>query len=197
MNLDYFFEQVYYYYPKNISSITNSNEYINSKEYKRLSLKLKGEDYKKKDIEKLKKNIEVIHKTKIFDYTIPTWEDRCLNLQFLLKTENSIEKKTILCINISKLIPFFVIYILEVEFDEIQNRLKYLPRRNYNKEKFDFKKNVESVKQIVYSNLNSHNEFPSELLYRKLENVNFQDIKMGDFTFFNAFFLNFHTTQFA
>ncbi|MGB5818871.1 MAG: hypothetical protein WBG90_05250 [Saonia sp.] len=194
-----FIKTVYELYPKNISAIGSRNEYLTSIEHIELNKRLSDENsiYGLSNIELAKTRIESAFKTKIEDHTVNSWLDRCYNWQFLLNPKSKESKKLVMCINISKVKHIYIIYILEVEFSETLGRLKYLPRRNLLFEQQKFKAEIEEIEEILSSELLMIKPFPKKKLDDRIIDVSFQDIEIGDFTMFNAFFLNDFTTRFA
>lgn len=189
-DLENFKKIVYKYYPKNICASKDKLFYEKTEEFI-LITKIINDISIHFDIKLFKINLEEKIKQKVFDFTLFSWYDRSYNIQFRIGNKNS--KSFIFCINISVLIPYYICYILEVEKDEELNRLKFPPRRNFIIENSIFKNKIEMVKSFIEENTTLM-EFPESILYNKINNINFQDIEMGNFTFFNAFFLNeYHT----
>jgi len=185
--------KAYLYYPKDISSFKDKVNYGNSSENKRLNDTLKNINYNElKKVDKLKNKLNVVYNKIIYDFTILSWQDRAHNIQFIL---NKRENKTyILCINISILIPVYTCYIIEIEFDLVKNKLKHSPKRNLKLEKTIFKKYIEETKLLI-ENITNYEEISCEFSDSKIADLSFQDIELGKFTIFNAFFLNNIYTQ--
>ncbi|WP_175416208.1 hypothetical protein [Aggregatimonas sangjinii] len=188
----------YEFYPKNVSSIEERHKYHESIEYNFLikSLDEKNSIY---DLNKLKSvfsTVETTFNVKIENYTLSSWLDRCHNWQFLLNENADTPRKIVMCLNISKIIPAYLVYILEVEFDEKIGRLKYSPRRNELLETKVYKQVISEIEDII-SSLLTISRFPMHILSTKIMDLSFQDIKIGEFTYLNAFFLNSYNTRFV
>ncbi len=192
-------QEAYTLYPKNICATDDHDSYLNSKENKELKFRLSDENkrYGKNNINIVITSVENRFQTKILDHTVPSYSDRCFNWQFVLNTNDSDTEKNIMCINISKVLPVFIVYILEVEYCPEKKRLKYFPRRNKILENDNYISEIQDVKMILTNSSLGVVEFPDKRLTEVIETINFQDIPMGKFTYFNAFFLNEFTTRFA
>jgi hypothetical protein len=188
-----FKQKAYSFYPKNISAIKNQTQYLNSEENKRLDNVFQNPDLTLlRKVDELKDFFKSSCKKNIYDFTIQSWQDRAYNIQFIL---NKKENKTfILCVNISMLIPFYLCYIIEVEFDSIKNKLKCSPKINLELEKSIFNNDLMKSKLFI-ENILKYKEIRFEVLDSKITDLSFQDIELGDFTLFNAFFLNNIYTQ--
>lgn len=199
VDFDSYLSTAYTFYPKNISPIKDLDKYLDSFEYKKL-LNFLSKDksiYGTNDLRALIDEIGLEFDSVVEDVTVPSWEDRCFNLQFLLNSKENENKKNVACINLSKLDRIYLVYILEVEYDEKLNRLKYLPRRNKNLEFEKFNPHIITIKEIIENRLENIREFPDNLIDKISPDIGFQDIDLGKFTMFNCFFLNNFTTRFA
>lgn len=198
-NPEQFYEIAYRYYPKGISCIENREEYINSSEHKELVKLTSNENrlYKISDLELIKKEIETTFTTKLLDYTVESSKDRCYNWQFKLDSEYATGKKDVMCINISKILPSYLIYVLEVEFSEELGRLKYLPRRNQNLENGTYKTYIEKIEHIIKTQIEILKPFSRDNLDLIIPDIGFEYMELGQFSMFNAFFLNEFTTRFS
>lgn len=198
MELESLKKVAYQFYPKGISSIDNSEGYKNSLENRNLVSFLKsGALYSKKELGRLLIRMDNELDLDFEDVTVESWYDRCYNWQALIQQEGN--KKLVLCVNISKILPTYISYLLEVEFDEALGRLKYLPRRNYDLEENDFKEIFSKLDGILTESFESTKifKFPKDLLHVRLSDLSFQDIDFDNLTMFNAFFLNSLTTRHA
>ncbi|WP_420320983.1 hypothetical protein [Flagellimonas sp.] len=199
VDFDNYSATAYTFYPKNISPIQDLDKYLDSTEYKKL-LSFLSQDkdiYGTDDLSSIMDEIGLEFDSVVEDVTVPSWHDRCINLQFLLNSRENESKKNVACINLSKLDRVYLVYILEVEYDEKLNRLKYLPRRNKLLESTEFNSHITTIKWILENRLENMREFPDDLIDRILPDIGFQDIDLGRFTMFNCFFLNNFTTRFA
>ena len=179
----------YIYYPQNVDAVGEQEIYFNSSEFKNLDNVIasfkndfsysKLDDYKEK-ISHLSEDIKFV------DATLFDWLDRAYNFQ-LYKIINN--KAYSLCINISVLIPFYTCYSLELEIDEKTGAWLGHPKENESVKENYFKKEVSELSKMTSDDLGI-SLFPKEIENKILKGISFQDIKEGDFTFFNAFFLN-------
>ena len=179
----------YIYYPQNVDAVGEQEIYLNSSEFKNLNNVIasfkndfsysKLDDYKEK-ISHLSEDIKFV------DATLFDWLDRAYNFQ-LYKIINN--KAYSLCINISVLIPFYTCYSLELEIDEKTGAWLGHPKENESVKENYFKKEVSELSKMTSDDLGI-SLFPKEIENKILKGISFQDIKEGDFTFFNAFFLN-------
>jgi hypothetical protein len=194
-----FYEIAYRYYPKNISGVKNRTEYVDSKEYQELVKITTSENglYRTSDLECVKNEIEYSFNEKLLDHTVKSLNDRCYNWQFKLNTVYRTKKKDVMCINLSKIVPFFFIYVLEVEFCEKLKRLKYKPRRNLNLENGTYNNDIQKIEDILKTHITILNPFPKDYLELLIPNISFEYMDLGKLSMFNAFFLNEFTTRFV
>lgn len=127
------------------------------------------------------------------DNSLFQWHDRAYNLQCKIDSFNN--KSLVLCINISVVIPYYICYILEIEHSEKSETLKFIPRRNFVIENGLYLTFLEQTKIILEKEFHVK-EFPKELLYESIKGINFQDIEIEKFNYFNAFFLNDYFTNY-
>lgn len=183
-----FLKKIYNLYPKEISPLWDIEKYRNQSEHKTLvELISKKEIFPEEKKEKLIDDLKNLYNLKVEDFSLFSWNDRAYNLQSLLSREELV--CNVLCINISVIIPSYTIYILKTERENMEEfKLKYPPTLNDSLlEKYsDLIGSVESLLENQY-NLK---KFPNNLKDKIISNVGFQDIGIGKFTFFNAFFLD-------
>ena len=122
----------------------------------------------------------------ITDTTVFNWEDRCISLEIDFLQNSTLNK---ICIHISFLIPFYIIYVLENEIELNPYKWKTIPTHNKEKENTIFLEKIKTLSLIIEKHT-SFNKFPMHLINEIIHDINFQDIEMGEFNFFNAFFLN-------
>ncbi len=178
----------YTYYPKGIDNIEENEKYIYSEEFKRL-LFVKSTFYQMEDNSKqikllidkfLKNNLT----NKIQDMTSFDF-DRCLSFEIeIVEGDNKLIK---ICLNISLLIPYYIVYILENEIQLNPYKWITLPKRIKEKEINQYKEHLETISSIV-EEITMFNKFPEDIANTIIPDLAFQDIRMGSFTFFNAFF---------
>jgi hypothetical protein len=179
----------YLFYPKNIDNMLDKEYYLKTYEYKNLSNTLNEfTNYLESDFyTKIINEIKSIDQYKsITDTTVFNWEDRCISLEIDFLQNSTLNK---ICIHISFLIPFYIIYVLENEIELNPYKWKTIPTHNKEKENTFFLEKIKTLSLIIEKHTN-FNKFPMHLINEIIHDINFQDIEMGEFNFFNAFFLN-------
>lgn len=192
---EFFQQKISEIYPKEISHFRDKENYILSQEYKNLmsliSFKKAFSDSKK---ENLINDLKIEQNIDFSDFSLFSWNDRAHNIQTLLKTDGLIS--IILCINISVIIPYYTIYTLKIErksVNEMRRKHSPITEESYMKE---FSELVSKIKLLLEKKYKLK-KFPDELLNQITDGFSFQDIEVGSFTFFNAFFLDTYShTQF-
>ena len=180
----------YLYYPKGLSSIEQREVYKNSIEYNRL-LDITNNFSKEDDyifsynllLSELKKHDELKN---IRDVSLFHWQDRAVSFEIDYVVENRLNK---LCLNISLLVPFYVVFLLENEIQLDPYKWITLPKRNKELELTKYDNSIKLISNIVEGTIN-YNKFPDELANIILPDLSFNDIRFGDFTLYNAFFLD-------
>lgn len=185
---EFFLQKVTTIYPEGISHFRDKEKYVSSKEYKRLlSLISSKEVFSDSKKESLINDLKIEQELEFRDFSLFSWNDRAHNIQTILKSENLIS--IVLCINISIIIPYYTIYTLKIERESINKiKRKYSPIKD-NSLLVEFSDLTLKIKQL-FENRYKLKEFPDMLLKQTIGNISFQDIELGDFTFFNAFFLD-------
>ena len=179
----------YLFYPKNIDNMLDKEYYLKTYEFKNLSNTLNEfTNYLESDFyTKIINEIKSIDQFKnITDTTVFNWEDRCISLEIDFLQNSTLNK---ICIHISFLIPFYIIYVLENEIELNPYKWKTIPTHNKEKENTIFLEKIKTLSLIIEKHT-SFNKFPMHLINEIIHDINFQDIEMGEFNFFNAFFLN-------
>ncbi len=126
--------------------------------------------------------------TCVQDYSRTQINGMCYNLQLI----NDIHKLNLshsLCINLSVIAPFFHIHVLELKRKK-DNFSKWngFPERINLLENSTYKKDIADIKNFLTSKL-CLNEFPDNLLDEIVTpDIFTEDIRKGEFTYFNAFF---------
>jgi len=180
----------YSYYPKGICNISNKEKYLNSLEYKKTEQLLSSffdTEESKMTYDALLYELQRLTFVKeIKDATLLQWQDRCLSFEIEYLEG---DKLTRICIHISLLIPYYLIYILDNAVAFEPYRWLSYPQRNIEKEKHEFAERISEISKVIESVTNFH-PFNEELAEIVLPDLNFKDIRMGEFTLFNAFFLD-------
>jgi len=177
---------VYKYYPKNVDSFLNRELYHNTNEYKNLISKINDNKNKIKDIEEVILNLKKIDSSfKFDDFTLFEWFDRCYNFQMSKITDNFFVSVNI---NISLISNFYIVYIKSNKVNDL-NRFDSVSNRNSFLETNVHKDLINIISKLIEDKL-FYTKFPAEYVDKVIPDINFQDIEMGKFTFYNAFFLN-------
>lgn len=173
--------QAYKFYPKNINSISDKKKYLNSEQYQNLSEII--EYHKSLNFEEskffeslLRNNIDddyIIYETTYFD-----WMDRCYTYEII---NNNSEGKFLLKIFKSILGPYYTFKYFKLI--HLEERTKFIALDELYFQNLEF---VKKSKQLLQDM--NFSEIPEKLTNQKIENINFDDIEMGDFTIFNSFF---------
>lgn len=181
---------VYTYYPKGISNIDERDKYLKSLEFSRLFAITDNFHENRNNIDNYTALISEFKKynwiKKIQDVSLLHWQDRALTFEIEYLENNKLIK---LCVNISLLIPYYVIYVLENEIQIDPYKWITLPKRNKKLETTKYSEHIALISLII-KNITKFNLFPEDLANVILPDLSFKDIRMGDFTFFNAFFLD-------
>ena len=179
----------YSFYPKNICNMHDKENYFQSCEYKNLTKTLNSFfEYKTfpfyTDLINFLKEDESMGKVQ--DVTLLEWEDRCISLELDFIEGTTIDK---ICIHISFLIPYYVIYLLESEIELNSFKLKTVPKYNKIKMENIYFDKIKTLIKIV-EKTTGYKKLPICLTNHCISDINFHDIEMGEFNLFNAFFLN-------
>lgn len=175
-------ELIYTFYPKGIDALNNPKKYIKSIEYKNLLDKIdsKGE-IKMESLKNIFKNLS-LH---FDDYTLFDWHDRCYNFQLSEILENKLYK---IHINISVISPFYFIFLSQTNIDESGKHISVTKRiSNQNLKKYCVI--INQLSRLLEDEI-GYKKFDEKNLKKVISDVNFQDVEMGKFTYYNAFFLN-------
>lgn len=179
----------YSFFPKGVCFITRREEYLNSLEFKKLD-EITNFYYKNANnysYENLIFGFKSNNYLKAFkDVSMLNWHDRCFSFELDF---NDGENLHLICLNISVLIPFYSIRVLENKINKKSFQWETNPVRNRKLETEKYKELVAQIEVIVENTLN-YKKFPENILNIVIEDISFQDIKFGEFNFFNAFFLN-------
>lgn len=175
------------FYPVGLCARNDRGAYINSFEFKNLIEKVNSAfaDINNKQIDllildKLKKN-EIL---KDFENVTLESSDRCLTYKSNFLEGNVLHQ---LCINISVIAPYYYVYVLKNDI-ELPYRWITLPARDKHLETEKFQSHIKKINEIL--NQLFLNRFPDTLLTKVLPDINYADVEIGSFTYFNAFFLD-------
>ncbi|AWH86644.1 hypothetical protein HYN59_16700 [Flavobacterium album] len=193
MTKEYFTEAVYKYFPRGINEISHLQDYMASTEFIALSNKCHEEELRKKngDFDRFYKEIESLDTLKNFyDFTLFHQNDRAHNLQLgeLIGT-----KHYSICLYVSIIIPYYVIYVLETDVSHaLAEPVDFLrpgykePKRSHEMEMY-YKPLMDQMGDVAKKYFHAQ-QFPEELVHTIIPDISYQAIPFGEFTFFNAFF---------
>lgn len=200
--ISHFLEIAYNYYPKGISFLTDKMEvnenYTGSKENRLLNQERNnyfGQDAKfgEQIIDSLFKNGNDIE---FRDVSRISSGDRAFCIQhsgFFFKEDL---KYYPLCFAFSGIIPYFYSYFVDIDisFDEPIKIGSYQWKKNNGiffdwKEKPSFVYVERNISKIISTSL-GFKKFPEQLIMKTIPGIGNNNIENGNFTFFNAFFLD-------
>lgn len=134
---------------------------------------------------------QILEKNKKFttvqDYSRTSVNGMCYNIQIIADDYKAYLSHSI-CINISTIIPFFHIHVLELKRLK-ENFAKWdgIPKRKKNLESINYKEEIQEIKKFLSKEL-CLTEFPDFLENELTHNIFTEDIRKEDFTYFKAFF---------
>ncbi len=197
MKEQYFFDQAYRFFPKNISFIDDkgniNNKYLNSLESHRLSECRTAFFEDKKTIEKIKKAVNNLGEFR--DISNLEMDDRSLTMQNSdFYFENSLKFYPI-CVTISSILKNWHIYVLDIDIElngigvsgyewRKNNGLLELSRINGEINHF-----VNTLVKVLERELGLP-KFPDNIIHKIIPDISFGNLRFGQMTFFNAFFLD-------
>lgn len=189
-NKNYFTEKSYNFYPKGIDIYINEEAYKNSKEHLNLTKKISMNKNKLNTKNLFKDHVLINKDILVRDYTFTEIGDRCFNFQIISKNNNFFLS---LCFNISLLIPFYCSYFLITHLDEKGIGWKSSPKI-FSPKNEDFLTSVLKIGEKKLLSL-GYKKFPKSVSSEIIPDLSYYDIRYGNLTFFNAFFLNDYYTR--
>ncbi|WP_405247843.1 hypothetical protein [Cellulophaga sp. Asnod2-G02] len=179
------FKLAYKYYPKDIDCISDKGKYIKTKQYSLLKKIITDtrENSRKEVIEKFSKKFKEIGGNMNFqDTTFFEWQDRCYTFELSEERDGAIHK---LRFHISIIIPYYLISYNKIELEGNGSQYSEMPLDQYEDKNDIIKKIRESATEILM-----FEELDKSITNEVFKDINFEDIPIGHFTLFNAFFLN-------
>ncbi len=195
MTKEDFIATAYRYFPQSIHSILDIELYMTTPEFTRLAnlcglMERRQEEGEFNDfyyeIKSLNNpdNFRVVQRFSA--------NDRCHNLHFVERRGTILHS---LCLNVSTVVPYYTTYVTEWD---IKEKLQDPPdpfrmTSNYPKKALIVNEEDKAVLDKmakVAENTFGCKPFPEDLLTEIIPDVNIETIKMGEFTLFNAFFLD-------
>lgn len=186
---------VYKYFPKDVDTNLYPQRYNQTDEIKLLS-KVFIENFNKQEkgeFDYFYDALQALDPSKHFHkYGLYISNDRAHNLQF-----GDLKGTTLysICLNISIIAPYYTMYVLETEVGRFLKKpvdfFTSIPLntfRNIEKE-IEYEPLLKKIENLVEETF-SYQSFPNELIDEVIPDINHQSIRMGEFTMFNAFFLD-------
>lgn len=177
------------YYPIGICAFDEFEKYTNTFEYKNLTRKvnsafslIRQNGINKQILEELKKNENI---KEIEDVTLES-SDRCLTYKVNFFEGNVLYQ---LCLNLSIIVPYYNVYVLKNNFELEPYRWLNLPERDKESEIDKFESSIKFISNIIEQKF-LFNKFPDNLINTIIPDINYADVELGNFTYFNAFFLD-------
>ncbi len=175
----------YLFYPRNICSVKDENNYLNSEEYRRLLVIIEQFRINFKEdtsFEKAFSNDLVLKN--IQNLTLYDWQDRSFRYSITVIVADELYTFTIY---LSFLVPF---YVIKVEKNFIELIFTKEQVEEMKKETSDSRSILELQNEIasIIESISQYTQFPEELLEVILDDISFQDIYFSRFNLYNAFF---------
>lgn len=185
----------YNYFPKGIDNLAENEHYMSSPEIKNQTrhCQLLFDKEQNGDFDSFYDSIRVLNTSMNFhNVTLFHWNDRCYNLQL---AELVGKKHYSVCLNISTIVPYYLVYVLETTLIDSKNDLDGfgLPKATKPVISTEYKENYKVLMQQMASVAETYFDvkpFPELLLETIIPNITLENIGFGKFNFFNAFFLD-------
>lgn len=177
------------YYPKKLCAMRDNEAYMKTFEFKNLIGKINSAF---ELIRENKLNIQILNDLKSNDILKDIEEltlessDRCISYKISFFEGDVLYQ---LCINLSVIVPYYYVYVLKNNFELEPYRWINLPQRDEESERLKFNSHIELVSNIIESKT-LFNRFPDRLVKTIIPDINYADVELGSFTYFNAFFLD-------
>jgi len=195
MTKDDFTNTAYSYFPKGIDAISQYDAYMNSPEFGKLSnhCSLFYDREETGEFDGFYESVRLLDVSKNFHIVnLFHLGDRAFNLQ-LAETKGT--KHYYICLNVSIIGPYYLIYVLELDISHaLVEPVDFLrpgykpPARNIEMEDH-YASLLQKMGNVAESTFNVK-PFPQNLLHTVLPDLTLETIRSGNFTFFNAFFLD-------
>jgi hypothetical protein len=177
------------YYPRGICAMNDYEKYIETFEFKNLVEKInsafntiKDGDLNSLVLNELKKNLTLMD---MEDVTSES-SDRCLSFKASFFEGNVLSQ---LYLNMSVIVPYYYIYVTKNKFQSEPYRWVNLPERDVDAEVGEFNSHISFISDVIEKKF-SFNRFPDNMVNTIIPDINYADVELGNFTYFNAFFLN-------
>src|SRR5690606_18905243 len=195
MTKEDFIATAYRYFPRSIHSILDIELYMTTTEFTRLAnlCDLMDRRQEEGEFSDFYNEIKSVNNPDNFRVVQRfSANDRCHNLHFVERRGTILHS---LCLNVSTVVPYYTTYVIEWD---IKEKLQDLPdsfriTSDYPKKAVIVNEEDKAVLDKmakVAENTFGYKAFPEDLLTEIIPDINIETIKMGEFTFFNAFFLD-------
>lgn len=195
MTKEDFIATAYRYFPQSIHSILDIELYMTTPEFTRLAnlCSLMERRQEEGEFNDFYNEIKCLNNPDNFRVVQRfSANDRCHNLHFVERRGTILHS---LCLNVSTVVPYYTTYVTEWD---IKEKLQAPPdpfrmTSDYPKKALivseEDKAVLDKMAKVAESTFGCK-PFPEDLLTEIIPDVNIETIKMGEFTFFNAFFLD-------
>lgn len=176
-------KSIYNFYPRNIDCVRQKKDYTNSREYKNLKILISenSDSYPEKVntfISEIK-NLN-LNGFEFLDNTYFGWQDRCYTFEFNKKYEFGFYS---LKLHVSIILPVYVVLCYRLKNEGNREKQALIDNNNF--------PDTDLLYQLI--ELTKRHNFLSisqDLLNQTIKDISFEDISFGEFTYFNAFFIN-------
>ncbi len=177
------------YYPQGLCAMMDNSAYVDTFEFKNLLKKINSAF---ELIRENKLNVQILNELKdndilknIEEVTLES-SDRCISYKISFFEGDVLYQ---LYINLSVIVPYYYVYVLKNNFELEPYRWINLPQRDGDSERNKFNSHIKLISNII-ENKTHFNRFPDELVKTIIPDINYADVELGSFTYFNAFFLD-------
>lgn len=177
------------YYPQGLCAMSDNVAYTSTFEFKNLIEKINSAF---KVIRETQINVEILNELKSYDILKDMEEvtseslDRCISYKVSFFEDDVLYQ---LYVNLSVILPYYYIYVLKNNFELEPYRWLDLPTKDTDAEKHKFSTHIKLISSIIESKT-LYNRFPDNLVRTVIPDINYADVDLGSFTYFNAFFLD-------
>ncbi|OXA99261.1 hypothetical protein B0A81_21445 [Flavobacterium plurextorum] len=180
---------VYSYYPKDVCFNTEITKYLGSDEYQKLYQRIKKFDHEhRQDISKgiireFKKN----NYLKNFeDFTLLDLGERCMTFSLTVIRDGNLYTISLF---LTVIVPYYSIKLKKHKAELLFSEPKKLALQEIGPESKKITDIILIVENFVENRL-GQKKIPEDLLNHIIQDVSYQDLEIGSFTMFNAFFNN-------
>jgi hypothetical protein len=182
----------YKYFPQGIDAIVDRDSYTNSTKFMHLSNSCRYELEKTEDgaynsFFDAIRNIDI--SKYFFNATRFNFFDRAHNLQLSELKDNKLYS---ICLNVSIIVPHYIIYVLETDVSYPEDNFG-LPKISKTVRSLEAEEKYRTIIDAMAAQIESFfNVTPlsKEKLQTIIPDITFETIRPGQFTFYNAFFLD-------